>query len=292
MGLHHDALENIFSQAFSPALEQLQHLGAAVCLHHQVAGRRLDEDFEDLVQALGLGIGEGAGPGPIRAPPLNHVGRHGPGGAGKADQGAFRLKGRPHPGQGLSNGAEATGRGLDLAGQGGDLGKWAKPWPLARLEPDFLAQGLGDEQDVRKDDGGVEGKPPHGLERRLGGHFRIVAEGQEVLRPGPELPVLRQRASGLAHEPDWRALEGLAGQGPEEFGSGGLSHGALKPRPAARLKGRGPSPVSYFHITGFLFQAEEEVGRPQTGENGPPEAVLPQVSTMPRTGTGRRFADL
>jgi hypothetical protein len=106
-------------------------------------------------------------------------------------------------------------------------------WPSAR----------GDQQDVGEDDGRIERKPAHWLQGGFRRHLGIVAEGDEVAGPRPELAVLRQRPAGLAHQPDRRPIEGFTGQGAQQAGR--LAHGRLKSPSAPRLKPTraDPSPV-------------------------------------------------
>ena len=236
MGSDNHPFKDIFGQTFGPTLEELEHLGTASGLHDQVPGGGVAEDLQDPVQDLGLGVGEATGPRPVRSPSLDHVGGDRPGRSGEADQRAFGFQCSPNAGQGLADRGQASRRGLDFTGKGGNLRQGPQARTFPGLEPDFLAQGLGNEKNVSEDDGRIEGEPPHGLEGRLGGHLRIVTESEEVLGPGPELPVLGKRSSRLPHEPDRRPRKGFPGQGSQELGSRGVRHAALKPRQAFGLK--------------------------------------------------------
>ena len=63
-------------------------------------------------------------------------------------------------------------------------------------------------QDVGKQDGGVDVEPAYGLQRDLARQLRRPAAGEEVgLRA--KRAVFRQVASGLTHDPDWRAFDAL-----------------------------------------------------------------------------------
>ena len=235
VGSDDNPLENILGKVFRPALEQLQDLGAGPGLHHQVTRRGVHQHVQQGVELLGILIGIGPRCFTLRAPPLDHVGGHGPGGAGKADQGALGLQYGAHPAQRLADIGELGGRAFNGVAQSLHRRQGAQPRALTGFEPDLLAQGLGDQQDVGEDDGGVHREPPHGLQGRLGGHFRVEAEGDEIRRPGSQLPVFGQGPPGLAHEPDRRAVQGLAGQGAQQAGRR-LAHGRLKARPRSRLK--------------------------------------------------------
>ena len=64
-------------------------------------------------------------------------------------------------------------------------------------------------RDVGEQDRGVDAEPAHRLESDLGAQRRVAGDLDErgVLADRPEL---RQRAAGLAHEPDGRRVDGLA----------------------------------------------------------------------------------
>lgn len=116
---------------------------------------------------------------------------------------------------------------------------FAQTRPLPRLEPDVLAQGARDQQDVGEDDRRIEAEPAHGLKRRLGGHVGVQTEGDEVGRLGPQLAILRQIPTGLAHEPHRRTLQRLPAESPEHQGCrigilGLIGHaGGLRSQPPA-----------------------------------------------------------
>ena len=52
---------------------------------------------------------------------------------------------------------------------------------LLRDHFDLQAEGLRDDEDVREDDGGVEGEPADGLQRDLGRQRRRAADLEEVV---------------------------------------------------------------------------------------------------------------
>ena len=55
-----------------------------------------------------------------------------------------------------------------------------EPWTFPLLEPDGLAEGVGDDEDVGEQDRRVELEPPERLQRYLSGELRIVAEIEEA----------------------------------------------------------------------------------------------------------------
>ena len=91
--------------------------------------------------------------------------------------------------------------------------------------------------DVREHDGRVDAVPPHRLERHLGAELGLVRDLEERVALA-DRAVLRQRPPRLAHEPDGRALDGLAPRGADEKRIG--HHGERSPRRArTRLVRRG-----------------------------------------------------
>jgi hypothetical protein len=85
-----------------------------------------------------------------------------------------------------------------------------------------LAEGLGDDEDVGEEDSRIEGEAAERLERDLGGEGGSLHHF-EKRRLRFERAILRQVTAGLAHHPERRALERLAGAGGEETFAG--SHG-------------------------------------------------------------------
>ena len=79
-----------------------------------------------------------------------------------------------------------------------------EPRPVAGLEADSLAQGIGHHENVAEQDGGVEAEPADRLQRRLGGQAGVVAEIEEARGGRADLAIFGQVAPGLAHQPDRR----------------------------------------------------------------------------------------
>ena len=112
-------------------------------------------------------------------------------------------------------------------GQAGDTGGVGHRLQLRPFALDIVqrpAQRMRHHQDVGEQDRRVQPVAADRLQRHFGGQSGVVAEVQEAAGPGPDSAVFRQVAPGLAHQPDRRPGQDLAGQGAEE----GLHH--LKPR--------------------------------------------------------------
>ena len=88
--------------------------------------------------------------------------------------------------------------------------------PLALDEGHIHAQGIGNHQNIGKQDRRVHPKALNRLQGRLGGQRRRIAELEE--RPGlaAQPLVLGQVAPRLAHQPHRRRCHGLAMQGAEQ----------------------------------------------------------------------------
>jgi len=79
-----------------------------------------------------------------------------------------------------------------------------EPRPFADLETDRAAQRVGDHQDIREDDRGVEVEAADRLQRHLGGEFRRETQVEKAAGSGAQFAIFRQIASGLTHHPDRR----------------------------------------------------------------------------------------
>lgn len=89
------------------------------------------------------------------------------------------------------------------------------------------ANGVGDHQDVREYDGGVQVETPKGLEGGFGTQCGRPDQFQEGA-VAPQFAVFGEKATRLAHQPDGIAVGGLALEGGE--GTLASSHGALLSR--------------------------------------------------------------
>jgi hypothetical protein len=93
-----------------------------------------------------------------------------------------------------------------------------RPFASRELEPD--PERLDDQQDVGKDNGGIDTETLDGLQRDLGRGVGTPTQLQES-EPGPDGAVLRQVPAGLAHEPDGGMRRGATARGLQEWRVGG-----------------------------------------------------------------------
>ena len=143
-----------------------------------------------------------------------HVGRQGPGTARETDQ--------RHPAIELA--ADGADRIHDIAQilawignrQGFDIGKGvdalAKARTFAGLEVQAQAHGVGDGQDVGKQDGCVQRVALQRLQGHFAGHLGVHAQPHEVAGTGAGSAILRQVAARLTHHPHGGDINGLAHQ--------------------------------------------------------------------------------
>jgi hypothetical protein len=108
-----------------------------------------------------------------------------------------------------------------------------EPRPFADLEPDRTAQRVGDQENIREDDRGIEVEAADRLERHLGGIFRREAQIEKAARLGAQFAIFRQIAAGLAHHPDRRYRLPAAGKHFKE-GFWGVDLGQMRFRRSDR----------------------------------------------------------
>jgi hypothetical protein len=76
---------------------------------------------------------------------------------------------------------------------------------------------MGDHQNIREDDRGVEAETAYRLQGDFGGIFRREAKIEEAACLGSELAVFREIPAGLPHHPDRGRLLPAAGQHFKEW---------------------------------------------------------------------------
>ena len=175
-------------------------------LPEQVANRVLDESVDDLRKCLGLAIGHHARRRLIRcAAPRDHVGSDRPRRATESDQRDPRIEFTAYPAQRLEYQlelGEIPGRGkcanLVRRVQG------IEPRSFADFEPDVATQRIGDDENIREDDRGVEIETADRLQRYFGSEFWCEAEIEKAAGPGANVAVFGQVAAGLTHHPERR----------------------------------------------------------------------------------------
>ena len=231
----HEAAVVGLGEGPGPGVEQLHGLGSGLDLDAQELAADGGEAGGDAVPDLGVGLHERLGLRVVAAgAALDEVGREGEGGAGESDErgvaefldeqadrfGDVGDVAGVEVAQALDVGLGAEGLGDDGAGAGDDL--------------DVDADGGDRHDDVGEEDRGVHAVAAHGLHGDLGDEFGGAA-GLEHGGARAGRLVLRERAPGLAHEPDGGPAGFLAAAGREERGGAGngcccVGHAAILPR--------------------------------------------------------------
>ena len=114
---------------------------------------------------------------------------------------------------------------------------------LAGDEAQILADRVGDDEDVGKQDRAVEGEAAERLERDLGRGLGIVDQVEEAALARPQRAIFGQIAPGLAHQPDRRRIAPLAAEDGEQGLVGGVGCEG-----SDRARARPPSILPYIYI--------------------------------------------
>ena len=155
----------------------------------------------------------------------HHVGRNRPWRAAEADQRDLRIEFAAHAAQRLIDRLEFAEVGLRR--QRFDLLRRIQriePRAFADLEPHRAAERVGNDENVREDDRGVEVEAADRLQRDFGGEFRREAQIEKAAGLGAHFAIFRQIAAGLPHHPDRRHRLPAAGKHFKE-GFNGLNLG-------------------------------------------------------------------
>ena len=84
-----------------------------------------------------------------------------------------------------------------------------------RLNLQRYAHALQRQHDVGEQDGPIDGQLAHRHQRDFGAQLRRLCQSEDGVRLA-QLAVAGEIAAGLAHEPDWCGVDGLAAAGGQE----------------------------------------------------------------------------
>ena len=222
------ALEFARRQDAGPGVEDLQHVGAGLELSEQILDRVLDQNVDDLRERFRMAIGHHPRRRLVRrALARHHVGRDRPRRAAKTDQRDVRIELAAARGAAPHRPARACRSRRWRASVATLLRRVQRiePRAFAGLEPHRAAERVGDHQNVREDDRGVELEAADRLQRDLGGVFRREAQIEKAAGLGAQFAIFRQIAAGLPHHPDRRYRLPAAGKHFKE-GFNGVSSGS------------------------------------------------------------------
>ena len=144
-----------------------------------------------------------------RALSRHHVGRDRPWRAAETYQRDFRIELAAHAAQRFEHWFE-FGKVAIRCQRAYLIGRIERiePWAFAGFETDIAPERVGDDENIREDDRGIEVEAADRLQGHFGSEFGCEAQVEESPGPGADFTVFRQIASGLAHHPDRR--DGLA----------------------------------------------------------------------------------
>ena len=215
------ALERGVRQRAGPAVEDLHRLGAGVDLRHQIADRRIDQQVHQLLERVSGRHRPSAGPGrsrgrrrlrPCRSrrSRARRRSRSAPSRAAACARPAAPFPGpvraAPRPARGSRRAVRSRAGVRTGSSTGPSPSRNSSFWPSAcgtsRMSANRIAASMPN--------------------RRIGcsvisaARSGVQAERDEIRRLRPQRPVLRQIATGLAHEPERRAGMDLAMQGADQ----------------------------------------------------------------------------
>ena len=201
-----------------PGVEHLDGLRACLHLGHQVVGDGRRQRLAEAVPGVGLPVHQRLGSRVVaRRSTLDGVRRQGERRAAETDEGNAVGQLGAQQADGGEHVAERFAR-LEPA-QPGDVVRRAdrlvddRAFALDEIERD--AERLERQEQIREEDGGVDLDAVDRLQRHLGGQLRLAADVEQGV-PLADRAVLGHVASRLAHEPDRRAVDGLAPAGAEK----------------------------------------------------------------------------
>lgn len=184
-----ELLEGLGAELAGPRVKDHDHLGAGLDLQREV----LDTDLGNLLQErLGL-LGVAVDPRlalheELGAAALDHVAEERPGGAAESDEG--HAAGELLAGEGdclvdvveLGGNVDVLGQDLFVLPVGRRLERLGEVGALLVDHLDRHTEGLGHDEDVGEDDGGVEeaGEAFNGLQGQGAGDLGVTAAGEEV----------------------------------------------------------------------------------------------------------------
>ncbi len=210
-------------QEAGPGVEQHHRLGAGLDLRRQVADCRLGQQRDQPIEQCRLGIRHGPRRGEIpRAAALHHVAGDGEWRAGEADQRAvgeaFLGQSRSEPAARFPGSARSPPAAAPASAPGDPAssrnGGSTGPSPSRYSRACPSAQGT-----IRMSLNRIAASKPIAADR-LQRHFRRQvrrrAKCNEIGCLRPQRAILRQIAARLAHQPDRRRPDRLAGQCPQQ----------------------------------------------------------------------------
>ena len=180
-------------QCAAPGVEDHHGLRARFDLGIQIVGNGPAGDGQYVVQQIRPIVEHGLERAEVvRAATFDHVAGKGERTAGKADQGDGTIERAPNFANGVEHIAQMHGRirRRQIADRPflAQRPLEAGAFPFGEVQAE--AHGIGDGQNVRKQDGGIERIARQRLQGHLAGKGRVLAEIEKAARPSPRFAVL------------------------------------------------------------------------------------------------------
>jgi hypothetical protein len=255
-------------------------------LLEQIFDRVLDQRVDDFCQGFGMPVGHHPRRRLIRrALPRHHIGRDRPRRAAETDQRYFRIELAAHAAQRFMDRFEfcEVGPGRERCNLVRRVQR-IEPRAFADLEGDRAPERVGDDENVREDDRGIEVEAADRLQRDFGGEFRREAQIEKAAGFRPHFAVLRQISPGLPHHPDRRHLLAMAREHFKQWFNGGflgqsnfLQFGGLFKPPDTCRQGQGQGENGNLSAS----QALSSPGEPPWLRKRLRSSILPHTTSMP-----------
>ena len=247
-------------QHTAPGVEEHDRLRTRGDLGIEVGAGRVGEDREQSAEFARLAVQEALDrPEGLAAAALDHVGRHRPRAARKADQGYAAAELAPHEPHRVHDVAQLALRvgHAEPSDVGRGLYRTRDARSLARFELETEVHRVRDRQDVREEDRGVEAETCERLQRHLAGELGCRAERKKAPGAFARRAVLGEIATCLPHHPDRRPGCRLAQQRAQQqvVGERG-AHAVGRPKT--------PAIVSWIDSAAARGSAASRIGRPTT----------------------------
>jgi hypothetical protein len=206
-------------QHAAPAVEQHHYLRARRDLRVQVRRHGAREPIQECVQEFRCRVEHALGDLEITAgAALDHVGRERPRAAGEADQWhpAAELGTRQPDGVHDIAQFDLRVRTAQAVQVRTTADRAREPRSFVFDDAETEPHGVGNRENVGKENRGIQGESGQRLQRDLAGELRGLAQLEKAPGPLAGCPVLRQIASGLAHDPDGGGIDRLPEQRPQQ----------------------------------------------------------------------------
>ena len=224
--LHHagDVGQNVaaivfHAEASDPAIENLDDVGPGADLISGIGGGHDDQFAHQRVPVVGRVVHHFFGVDVVaRASAFDHVAGEGEGSATEADHRQLVAEMLCDQGNSFGDISEFGGavgaqvRDVFLAADG-----LLDDWTFSGGEMEGQAHDFERQQEVGEDDGGVDAEEFGGGNGDLGGKRGLLADFEKRMLLA-DRAIFGHIASGLAHEPDGRAVDGLRFAGAHEAG--------------------------------------------------------------------------